>query len=75
MSITEFVQNLHAVTTGDFGNSPLEGVDPAGRIDVLASGLLARMAEQCGPDVARAYPMVKPVIDTAIARVFGGGLL
>jgi len=49
--------------------SPLQGVDPRGRVDVLASRLLERVVvTSCGPMVAGAYPRLKPAIDDLIVK-------
>lgn len=53
--------------------SPLVGVASAeGRMDVLASRALERMAHGCGdPSVAALFEGARPVLDTALMECFG----
>lgn len=53
--------------------SPLIGIAKAeGRMDVLASRALERMAHGCGdPSVAALYEGARPVLDTALMQCFG----
>lgn len=55
--------------------SPLDGVNPQGRVDVLASRLLERtVVTSCGPVARGLYPHLKPAIDDLIVnavRMFG----
>lgn len=51
--------------------SPLEGVDPKGRFDVLASRMIERVVNTSGkPGLTAAYGGLKPTVDTVLAKLF-----
>lgn len=57
-------------------SSPLAGVEGEGRIDVLASRAIERMAYGCGdPNVAALFEGARPLVDTALLEILGPGRL
>lgn len=52
--------------------SPLDGVDPTGRLDVLISGVIERAASQVNPEIRTLYPAIKPAVDSVLLGLFGG---
>lgn len=70
-SAADIIRQLQQAGMGDFGKSPLEGVNPMGRVDVMAAGILRRMASEAGGDVAKVYDTIHPAVDAGLMHLFG----
>lgn len=71
MDIREATTVIHKVLSGELV-SPLEGQDPAGRVDVLASRIVEKMVNASNnPEIKRWFSLGKPLLDQELAKRLG----